>query len=178
MKKIACLSVCIAFLIFFTAPVVSAQILDGQWFELKFKTKGLFIDNSDTVTSASYSIVAYLNLEWDNVAQAYDCVVRSKRGDSWGGSGSEDLRVSGTNEEIMAYWFASIWHSAGILDMFSLTLSTNFKIKKDSTGQFKSATISSLGCVAVGNFSGDGDFYGNCTIKGKSIDPSKLPFTP
>ena len=175
MKKIAYLSVCIAFLIFFTAPVVSAQILDGQWFELKIKIKGLLVEG-DGITSASYSGKAYLNVQWDSVAPGYDYVVRSWDGDSWQSLTGQDVSVYGYNGVIMFEWPSSVYFNTN--DSFHLNKVTNFKIKQETDGQLKSATIASQACSVYGSWLYGRRFYGGCTIKGKTIDPSKLPFTP
>ena len=49
MKKIACMAICIALLIFFTAPVASAQILDNVWFEVKVKLSGYQVTSENEI---------------------------------------------------------------------------------------------------------------------------------
>lgn len=59
MKKIACMVVCIALLVFLLVPVTSAQLLNNQWFDIKFKANGLFHNPGNVeVTPISYSAVA------------------------------------------------------------------------------------------------------------------------
>ena len=176
MKKIACMAVCIALLVFLIAPVASAQLLDGQWFELKIKSKGLLRNiSTEEVTPASYSAVAYLNLQWDNISGGYDYAVRSWDSDSWKTTSGEDSFVYGANENIIPTLTFRSWLSN--MEWFSLDPQMSFKIKRDTSGLFKSATTSSLSCGAYGTLTGH-RFYGGCTIKGKAIDPSNLPFTP
>ena len=174
MKKIACMTVCIALLVFLVAPVASAQLLDGQWFQMKFKVKGLLI-TGDAVAPANYSGVSYLKLQWNAVSSSYDYEVHSWDGASWRIGTGQDVGLYGPKENVTTEWVSDLYLTN--TEHLSFNKQTSFTIKNDSSGQLKSATISSLSCSAYGTWLGSRHFYGGCTMKGKTIDPSKLPFT-
>ncbi len=178
MKKIVCMTVCIALLVFLVAPIASAQSLDNQWFAITFKAKGLLYNpDNDQVVPVSHSAVAYLYMNWDLVGRNYDYTIYSSTGSAWTGQAHTDQFVYGSNEEVMPDWGGSIRINSPSNTLI-VNANISFKIKKDSGGLFKSASLSSLSCSAVENYGSGERFFGGCTMKGKRIDPSKLPFTP
>ena len=60
MKKIACMVVCIALLIFFMEPVASAQILDNVWFEVKVKLSGYQVTSENEIFKVNRGSTAYI----------------------------------------------------------------------------------------------------------------------
>jgi hypothetical protein len=178
MKRTACMMVCIVLIGFFAVRIAFGQALDGQWFQLKVSHKGYGFD-SNGIYKIRGSITNYMLLTWDGINLRYD--FRLFRAD--GTEISQGIygyypywRPMGDNEEIAAdvgMEFAP--DSINYID----THHTSFiKIKRDSKGIFKSATFNSLGCQDINGGIDDKNVYGGCVIKGKTIDPSKLPFTP
>ena len=178
MKKTACMMVCVVLIVLFAVPFTFGQALDGQWLQMKVSHKGYGV-NPGGIYKISGSITNYMYLTWDGVNSRYD--FRLFRAD--GSEISQGIygynpywSPIGDNEEIAAdvgMEFAP--DSINYID----THHTSFiKIKRDSRGTFKSATYNSLGCQDINGGIGDRNVYGGCVIKGKTIDPSKLPFTP
>jgi len=123
----------------FSARYSLAQLLNNQWFEIKFKANGLLHNPGNAeVTPISYSAVAYLRLTWDSLASNYDYMVRAWDGDAWRDYNGTDESVYGANEEILPNWYSQIYRNHN--DYFRVTTHIKFKIKKDPEGYSKVQT--------------------------------------
>ena len=181
MKKIAFIVACIVVLCFFTASLEAAQIFDNVWFKLKVKGKGYSIGGLGVVelTKTSWSSDVYLNVVWlTSQSEFYYGIFMQDTSGAWGFVSSNTLPqtfFAGNTQEILTGNWQMIFLSGG---NYYPTYSTNFiKTKRDSFDVLLSATFTSLGCEVTFPESGS-IFGGGCTIKGKLVDVSELPFTP
>jgi len=172
-KKIARMTICIAFLVLFTAPVAFGQALHDQWFRLKIGISGIMVDGNDVVTPLTCGCENYMHLVWDTDHYIYRLFDHA-------------------GAEILAPWNTT-FTTIGVDENLAVKVETRFardsnhidtyntsyiQIKKDSHGVFKKATFTGMGCEVHDGLINGQQFYGGCTIKGKTIDSSKLPFTP
>jgi hypothetical protein len=178
MKKIACMMVCVVLIVLYAVPFTFGQALDGQWFQMKVSHKGYGV-NPGGILKISGSITNYMHLTWDAVHSRYD--FRLFRAD--GSEISQGIygynpywSPMGDNEEIAAD--VGMEFSPDSMNYIDTHHTSFIKIKRDSKGNFKSATYTSLGCQDINGGIGDKNVYGGCVIKGKTIDPRKLPFRP
>jgi outer membrane lipoprotein-sorting protein len=178
MKKIACMAVCIALLIFFMAPVASAQILDDVWFEVKVKLSGYQVTSENEIFKVNRGSTAYIytNSYTDTAAYDYEIWTEQNPGDWQRTYSSRHDWIVGNNEELWHYWSWLLF--VGNNESATTVMNVLMKITTETDGSFKNAKFSSLGCTVIGGQLNNLPFYGNCKVSGKSIKPTKLPFTP
>jgi hypothetical protein len=169
MKKTACMTVCVALIALFTAPVAFGQALDGKWFQLKVSFKGYAFEDS-TLDKVSGSTTNYMRLDW--TGSAYQCFIYTS-------DGSEIIQDSGFTPDSLEYYETAI-----DVDMTFGQDDTNYinayhtsliNIKRDKQGAFKSATFTSLGCEVYDGEMNGATAFGGCTIKGKTIESPPFP---
>jgi len=165
------------------APLASAQgILNGQWFEVKVKTKTLWWQSATTPKeSRTDSFTAYMQLAWQSEnqgVQEYDCAIWTQDGTgAWVNSDTATWSVYNENDKLsLAPDFTqagAVWYVGD--KRFTTDANFLLKIATDTVGVFKKATFSSMGCNVTIALPGGSDATGGCSIKGKSLKES--PFS-
>jgi len=183
MKKIAFIVVCIVVFCFFTASLQSAPVpFTDTWFKLKVKGKGYSISGVPglmEISKTSWSADAYLNLTWLIASDEYlfRIFMKDPNG-TWGFISSNTFppeRIADNHEAVLVgNWQMIFVAGAAQYPTYSTIL---IKTKRDNSDVLQSASFSSLGCEATFTESGS-TFGGGCTIKGKMVDVSELPFSP
>lgn len=171
MKKSVYITACIALMVLLAAPLAFGQALDGLWFQAKVNIKGYTVDSSGLLDNISGSTVNYFHTTWVT-STTYNVTVYDETGNQM--DAEPTFATIGANEDIVSDLGMQFGEGSNYINTYQTSL---IKIKRDSKGGgIKSVTFNSIGCEI---FSGEVDgkaFYGGCTMKAKTIDPSKLPF--
>jgi hypothetical protein len=175
MKRFSYLLVCAVLLVFLAAPVAFGQALNGQWFQLKVSQKG-YAFGPGGIYKFSGSITNYMLLTWDDGNLVYNYSLFQPDGTQIPQGVNPFFAPIGDNEEIAAD--VGMEFARDDINYIVSWHTTRITIKRDSQGAFKSATFNSLGCEIIDGEVDGNTAFGGCVIKGKTIDPSKLPFTP
>ncbi|GJM22689.1 MAG: hypothetical protein DHS20C15_26040 [Planctomycetota bacterium] len=174
----------------------SAQDLDGVWFKLKVKSKGVTVENAPVlaegglpgqmIKKASFKATAWLLLE--NALEeggsdpAYRATVVTEVEDGvFDISNIEIFDVIG--DRLLVNGFLGFVTPKGAVGA-ECTLEA--KVKLDKEDALKSAKIKALGAnVALSGLTvpglGEGDsiaYFGGMTVKGSTVKLAKLPFDP
>jgi hypothetical protein len=174
-RSFAALLILIAFAI--TAPIASAQKLDGQWFQLKLTAKGRTL-NSDTgeIKKDNFSQPLYLRFIATGDPRDYNIQVWTLRDDGWTNAVTlESITLVGTNENFISDFSVTVNGASGNVVHLYHTVFLNNKL--DDAGNVTSSTYEGAGEINSGTISGL-KYFGGCSVKGKTIDASKLPFSP
>jgi hypothetical protein len=156
-----------------------AQLLDDQWFKVKVSSSGFIIDanDGDAIKKASFSNTAFLHFTFVTDHYLMEVWTETAPG-AFGMTDAEDLDPTvGADEAIVSDTFIEVEKSNG--DVIQAFFNLRFTIKKDKNGAFASAQVKAVGGEAVPDSTvGGNDYVGTFTMSGKTLDPSKLPFTP
>lgn len=173
MKRFSFVAVFVILLALLTAPLAFGQALHDQWFKLSIGIKGFMVDVTGELTPLVCGCENYMHLLWDTDHYTYRLFDHA--GVEIAGPLSTTFTTIGADENLVVNLQTRFARDANHID----THHTSYiRIKKDSHGVFKKATFTSLGCDVYDGTVGGQDFYGGCTIKGKTIDLKKLPFDP
>ncbi|MCB9897797.1 MAG: hypothetical protein H6825_07325 [Planctomycetes bacterium] len=169
-------------------PSVAAQHLDGQWFKVSVKAKGLASDPELGTSKAKGKFTVYLFVQsadppvFGGVSSFdYDFDVYSEVSDGvWQvvSSGSfstplDEKAMYGDPDQGIAFDVAV--PALGEVDTISVHFTASLKVKTDKEDALKSASFKSLGGLIPSGTSAGEDVIGGATVSGKTIDPSKLP---
>jgi hypothetical protein len=158
----------------FTASTVSAQKLDGLWLKSKFSAKGYLLDDSSgAVSKYGTSATVYLHFTWDGSEYAIDLWTLADG--AWSNSYSTSANTIGLGENFLSDFDLSFYFSGG--DYMSTFSSPYIAATTNSTGAVTKATYTGTGEV-YDAFVGNKEFYGYFSMKGTSVAPATLPFTP
>jgi hypothetical protein len=160
--------VALSLLCFFTIPTASAQPLDGVWFKLNGRFQGYAVNPiSGNAERSKGRGIAYLGFLWNGVS-LYSYAVYTQQDVGWAYSSGGEYTPD------FDYFFTD-WHWDWLGEGgFSINIYHTAGITPAARG-FR---YQGWGEVVDGD-DGDGNIlYGGVSIKGRSIDPSKLPFPP
>jgi hypothetical protein len=160
-----------------TAPIVSAQKLDGLWFKLKLAAKGETLDKntSNVVQKATFNAPVYAKFVTAG-ANTYTVHYWTDVDAGWTNLASISVSGIGTNNTFLsdvALTFNGL-HGDSVHAYHTVFVST----KLNSSGVVKSATYNGVGEINVGTII-DNDvtnfFFGGCSVTGSTIATNKLP---
>ena len=170
----------------FAAPT-QAQVLDDTWYVLKVSGKGYLIDDvSGEATKAKFKTTAYMYLSFgagDSVgdgppSQTYEVAIWTQVDGEWDVSYAGEWGLFGT-DDLLFVADQDPEFATGPTSYFAGYHTAEIKNKFDKEGHLKKSTYKSLGAELIeGTETGAESAIGGYSIKGKSIDPSKLPFDP
>ena len=171
----------------FAAPT-QAQVLNDTWFVLKVSGKGYLIDDgSGEATKTKFKTTAYMHVLSEPVAlkaagdppsQSYDIFIWTQVDGEWDVSYSGSWELFGTDDLLFVADVDPAFYT-GPTSYFAGYHTAEIKNKFDKEGHLKKSTYKSLGAELIeGTETGAESAIGGYSIKGKSIDPSKLPFDP
>ena len=163
----------------FVLPVVSAQRLNGLWFKLKLSVKGHTLDDDteSVVSKLNFSAPVYAQFV-TTAPQRYRINFWTQVDGVWTNLTSVNETLIGTNENFISDSSLTIEGSGGNSIHTRHTVYITSKLA-GGTGEVVSATYDGVGEVNTGTTIDLGvtnTLYGGCTLKGKTIDPLKLPF--
>lgn len=166
----------------FIAPIVSAQKLDGLWFKLKLSGKGSLLDKdtSNVVQKANFSIPVFAKFS-NTVGNTYSIKYFTLLDGVWSNTTTVTKAGIGTNTTFLSDNGVTFTTSGSTSNSVSTFHTVAISTKLDSTGVVKSATYNGVGEIFTGTIVDLGVtnfFFGGCTLKGNTVAPSKLPFTP
>jgi hypothetical protein len=166
----------IGIFVLITVTCASAAEINDKWLQITYKAKGYEVNYSTgDYFPTTYNLTAYVHLYWNDTY--YQAFMYSYHNTGW------------------AYEFAH-WESTGTVDedyipfspiiiadygtLLTSTFTAKMKFKKDSSGAVTGASFADSGCYVTASTlpTVNHQFNGSCKIKAKTIDPSKLPFTP
>ena len=180
----------------FLTPAPRAQALDGTWFKVTLNLRGGAGDGSE-LSNAKAKVLAYVFMQPSAPAdgglatQGYQGAVWSEvTPGAWSQVSIMEFTTLGADEagmvgptsgaddagvEIVAALTST--GGDGPVDFVSVHFTARLKIKLDKEGALKKASFKSFGAVLPEGFDGSTYLFGGGTVKGQSIDPSKLPFS-
>ena len=161
-------------------PIVSAQRFDGIWFSLKLSVKGWTLDNptQSQIVKFSESMPVYVEFV-STGGQAYDLHFWTQVDGVWSNSYTVGQTIIGTNENFLSDSSVTFVGNGGDSVHTFHTVFISSKLA-GGTGEVQSATYTGAGEINTGTIIIGGvtnRAFGSCTVKGKTVDPSKLPFT-
>ena len=178
MKKTVYVTSYIVFLFLFTVSFASAQVMDDLWFKLNIDLKG-FDFGGDMIHAARYKMPAYVHLTWYGYEQ-YTFHTYTFTGSTWNVHETRNY-VDGENYYNFVPYFskATIFVYDGNGNSFTLDFVTRINLRENVSGSVMSASFTDAGCLCTSSsVLPDEEFAGSCKISARTIDPSKLPFTP
>jgi len=136
------------------------------------------VTSEDEIFKVNRGSTAYIHTSWYTATSAYDYEIWTQQTPGEWYRTYSDLynSIGGINEEVWYNWAWLLF--VGNNESATTIKTVLMKIKKETNGSFKSASFKSLGCTVIGGQLNDIPFYGSCKISGKSVEPTKLPFTP
>jgi hypothetical protein len=192
LKKRNVVAVCLAAIVLLVAMCSSASaqegppgspvspVLIGQWFKLKAKVRGYSVGMDETASKWRTKFDAYLYLdgEGDNEsAFYYYLVVCEVEPDIWEVVTSGELRASEAEGIFFLsdMFFAFVNPDGTFINNYTTSI---IKTKVNRFGELKKANFRTLGSEVYWGIdaSDNSTLFGRTKIKGKLIDPEKLPF--
>jgi len=164
-----------------SAPTISAQALNGVWLKCMVDAKGYTVDSATgDYKKANGSMPLYLHFVYDTANSWYDVAVWTEVDGDWADTydtfssllPEDKVYPTQPGENFIPDLFLQFVLSS---TDYIITYHTPF-IKFDKKGK---VTYQGTGEVLFGLVAGGSlDYYGYFNIKGNSVDPSMLPFTP
>ena len=169
--------VALALLLVFSTPSAKAQLLNDVWFKLKLSTKGYLVDpGTGDYSKQNFSESFYMHLVFNDPDYNID-VYTETAPDTWTNVYNTSESTIDANENFFSDLYLYLEGDGG--DYIEIYHTPFIAIKTDSLGAFVKAKYKGVGEVFFGEFDGGAqEYYGYAQIQGKSIDASKLPFTP
>jgi hypothetical protein len=154
--------------------------VQDQWFKLKVRANGFAFDAEDNSRKWKQKTPAYLYIGGDNESAYYMIVCEVEPGVWAVVDGSEDIWATfseGTNYIFSDMDFTFVNPDGSL--MFGWTTAI-IKMKINRFEELRRAKFRSLGAEVIGGFdaSDNSTVLGKAKIKGKLVDPEKLPFDP
>ena len=161
------------------APVVSAQKFDGVWFKLKLSIKGWTLDDPTQSIISTFNESPPVYAEFVSTGgHDYDVHFWTLVDGTWSNSYTTGQTLLGTNENFLSDSSVTIVLNGGDAVHTFHTVFISSKLA-GGTGEVLSATYNGVGEINTGTILIGGvtnRAFGGCTLKGKTIDASKLPF--
>jgi hypothetical protein len=188
------LGICLAVWVFCAAAESSAQgILNNVWFKVDLTMAKCYTTPAPPAFASvwtpwtKYSTTVYVRFTGGpNVYSAPPPQVYSQNTATPGTfvantAGSAQLTLLGPNEDLI-FGFSLSFNEQADDDTFGLMsqgIIAPIKIRRNGDGSFRSATLKTAAWSMSSRLDGGTSFLlGNVSVKAKSIDPSRLPFTP
>ena len=174
-KKIFCIVAVIGVSMLMAATIAPAAEINNMWLKINYTAKGFEINYlTGEYFPANYNLTAYVLLYWNfGYYQAY---MYSYHNSGWNYEFAH-WEAYGTADE--DYIPSAPLILADYETLLTSAFTARIKFKKNGSGQVIGASFSDSGCyVTASSLPTTGHhFNGKCTIKAKTIDPSKLPFS-
>jgi hypothetical protein len=166
------------------ASAASAQMLDDVWFKLVVKVKGYSVDPATgDYDNYKLSQTVYLLFELTGggplpgTALDYDLTAYTETAPGvWTADLQDNESTISSNENFFPDVNFTLDGMGG--SWVGLYHTPHIQIKDDGMGGLKKAKYKALGEVFEGEDSSGNEIYGDASIKGKTVDVSKLPFIP
>ena len=182
------------------APGAPAQALDGAWFKVTVAAKG-FATVPGLAQKIKGKVVCYMEVstsdeEGVDPGTLYDFILWCETADDvWAPYSFGSFFAVNESEEIMVgpeadapptinhgvrldIGLPSEVEGGGAPERLLVDMVAQLNVKRDAEGALKSANFKSLGATLPEGLSEGFTIYGGAKVKGKTIDPSKLPFAP
>jgi len=178
MKKInwglGAIALCVILLVgTFTA---SAQALDSVWFQLNISAKGYSVEG-DEVIKGGFKTTAYLFLEWLEPDSEYRYILVCNTPKGWSETSTDRFPLTISSEDYIFIPDKEFIVSDPAGFNINISWTALIRAKLDASGEVSSATFSTLGAHVYDGVNPEDDtVYGGASIKGKTIDESKIPF--
>jgi hypothetical protein len=168
----------------FAVPTASAQIFDGVWFKLVAKVQGYSVDPATGVYSKhNFTQKVYLLLESTGGGPVpgtpfdYDITTYTETAPgTWTGQMQDNESTISANENFFSDLNLELPGAGG--SYVEIYHTPFIKTKTDGLGALTSAKYKARGEVYFGDDGSGNEIYGDISIRGKSVDVSKLPFVP
>jgi hypothetical protein len=199
MKKLCCLIAVLGFIMIFTVPVAFCQDLDGLWFKTTVSGKGYVDDSANYAVGgkAAAKVVNYVQFVynsawstacpgqfypfyeihlWYPVGSGWDYEIyqgyNTFQSETYGLYGSPYYATIFLDKQFVMW--AGYWNWLPFQGRDFWADATMVIDIKRSSGSIKSATFNSATCSSE-FLTPSGWAYGPCAIKGKLLQPEKLP---
>jgi len=160
-------------------PTASADLLTNTWFKLTLTAKGHTLGpDGVTVKRHDFTRTVYAFFSSNtppSSLQNYRLYLWTKGETGWSNSYNRAVFLVGSNENFISDTSLKYIGTNGNFIIFFNTAFIN--TKTNASGRLRSATFNSFGVTDFASIGGK-EYYGGITLKGMTVSPSKLPFTP
>lgn len=198
MLRRACLSLFVLASLVALAPHSSAQALDGLWFKVTASVKGGGASPDGSLFKIKGKVVAYMFVQMDDpepeggvsTTQYSGSIYSETTPGVWEQVSGTTFITLGDDEQAMVGptlgvdddgvdlpMALTVDDAEGVMDFIRVTFTASTKINTDKEGNTTKASFKSFGAVVPEGFSEGETLFGGAKVSGKSIDPSKLPFS-